>query len=187
MKMQLAALAKLNKKYILIGLAGFIFIYLDLAFVLKAQTQALGRARPQIAKLKSGLDNLDRDLGRMRDLEKKQAGQKQASLVQVKALVSESEVDSLLEDISGIAKDNNVGIISLEKKPYKDEAAQAAKFLPLLINLNLSCSYHDLGRFIDALEAGRDFILVAGLVISSGKKDIRLQEAKLTLKTYVTK
>lgn len=187
MKMQLAALSKVNKKYILIGSALLVFIYLDLNFVLKAQTQGLARAGPQIAKLKSNLDNLDRDLGRMRDLKKKQAGQAQSSGVQAKALVLESEVDQLLEDVSGVAKANHADIISLEKKPHKDEAAQAAKFLPLLVNLNLSCSYHDLGRFIDALEAGRDFISVAGLVILPGKKDIRLQEVKLALKTYVAK
>ena len=184
-----------NKKIILFGLIAVVLAYLDLAYVLRMQLGAINKVRPQIVKLKNDLKSLDRDMERMHSLEKQQGGTKQAMTGSAKRLVQESRLDALLEQISDTALRRSVNIISMQKKPYKEEAAsldkaksaQAPKWTPYLINLNLSCAYNDLGKFINDLENFQDFIDVANMTVTPGKKDIYVQDVNLALKTYVVK
>ena len=184
-----------NKKIIIFGLIAVILVYLDLAYVLRMQLGAISKARPQVIKLINDLSSLDRDLERMRSLEKQQGGQIQAIAGGAKKLVQESRLDALLGQISDTALRRNVNIISMQKKPYKEEAvspdkgklAQVAKWTPYLINLNLTCAYNDLGKFINDLENYQDFIAVANMAVTPGKKDIYLQDVNLALKTYVVR
>lgn len=181
-----------NKKTAIFILVAAIVIYLDLAFVLKAQLAAMGKISPQIAKLKNNLAALDRDLERMRLAQKKTAEEAPDSASRAKKFICESDIDTLLEDISNTAAKNNINILSIQKSSPKDDAArsksaQSVKFRPFLISLNLSCGYDDLVRFIGELENSASFIGVANLTVATGKKDLRLQEVNLVLKTYVTK
>ncbi|MDP2906046.1 MAG: type 4a pilus biogenesis protein PilO [Candidatus Omnitrophota bacterium] len=184
-----------NKKVILFALIAVVLAYLDLAYVLRMQLGAINRVRPQIIKLKNDLKSLDRDLERMRSQEKQQGAPKQAMAGNAKKLVQESRLDALLEQISDTALRRNVNIVSMQKKPYKEEAvssdkaksAPAAKWTPYFINLNLSCAYNDLGKFINDLENFQDFIAVANMFVTPGKKDIYVQDVNLALKTYVIK
>jgi len=185
-----------NKKIILFGLIALVLAYLDLTFVLKMQLGAISKVRPQIIKLINDLKGLERGLERMRSLEKQQGGLKQAMAGGgAKRLVQESRLDALLEQISDTALRRNVNIVSMQKKPHKEEAvsldkgkpAQAAKWTPYLINLNLSCAYNDLGKFINDLENFQDFVAVANMAVTPGKKDIYVQDVNLALKTYVVR
>lgn len=183
-----------NKKSVAVILAAAVFIYIDLAYVLKAQVAAHGRIRPQIVKIKSDLNDLAAGLLKMRSLENNPAALKQGAASSAKKLIQESEIDSLLQDISKVAAGYNVSILSMQKRPYKEDTAAvkaksagAMKFTPYLINMSLSCGYNDFGKFINDLENSRDFIAVTNITVTSGKKDFYTQDVSLALKTYVVR
>jgi hypothetical protein len=61
------------------------------------------------------------------------------------------------------------------------------KLTALLINLDLLADYHNLGKFIQALEDSPVFMEVQELDISTQLPDYMKQKVTLVLKTYVTK
>ena len=61
------------------------------------------------------------------------------------------------------------------------------KFIPYLINLDLICDYHNLGKFINALENSKVFMEVQELKISTKLQDYIKQKINLAIRTYVAK
>lgn len=173
-----------NKKLIFSGLVVLIIIYLDITLVLKPQIKSIANTSAKIVKLKKDLLTLDKDLVAMR-----QSQALQVKVAKPKKLISEGEVNLVLEKIYNLANKHNIKIIQI--KPYKDLATKevfaGGKVIPLTLTMDLACTYHSLGGFINDLENATQFMAVENLKIIRSSQDYLRQDVNLVVKTYVKK
>jgi Tfp pilus assembly protein PilO len=190
MKNLLGKLAPQDKKKILIFLVSLVVLYLFYSFLINGQLQVIRQKQPQIIKLKTSLDTFTKEFTQMQELKNKQV--KLDALSLTKKIISVEEKLSLLQNVSDIANKNNIQIIQLrhtqeQQSSKQEKTAVAVKAQPLLITLDLSCDYHSLGKFINALENAQTFMAVQSMKITPQTTDYLKQKVNLVLRTYVRK
>ncbi len=180
-----------KKRLILIALAAVIFIYVDYITLFKFQTKAVASVNAKIAKSRKDLVELNKNLALMQETGK---GKEK----KIKRIISEEQLSLLLNEIENVARKNNVRITQIkavkdpekkkgkqppkgEKSPPKVEKGPNYKLIPL----DLSCSYHDFGRFLNELENMESFISVGEMKIKANPEDMLKQDVNLVLKAYV--
>ena len=184
-----------NKKILLIALACAVIIYLELAFLLQGQFAGIKKVAGKIKKVGADIASLDKDLGNIQALQKKQDATKQKALQEAKRVITDDRVASLLDEISDLAEKNEVRIAQIRplRQPLpqaaigKGTAPAVARFSALLISIDLYADYHRLGRFINDLENGSTFLVVESLKISANPANYLKQSAQLGVRTYVKK
>ncbi len=190
MNINLSSIQLDNQKKILIVIFCVLISYVDLSFIIKAQMAGLKSLDPKITRIERDLANLNRDLESMRVFENKQGASLQKAVIKSSKILSESQISGLLDDISKAANKFDIKISqirpSYEVKITKPAGA-ADKFTPYLINLDMACDYHALGRFINFLENSPVFMGVQELKISTQIPDYMKQKVNLVIKTYVNK
>lgn len=173
-----------NQKIILICLLFVVIMYLDYSFLMKMQLDSIKAVKPKIAKLRVDIDAFNKNLA-----ESKKGGErKNASYLR---MLSTDQLPLLLEEISNMAKSNNVMLMQVkqvkETKKKEEKQAQPNNLTPLYVALDLSGSYHDLGKFINDLENADKFIAVQDMNIKQQQADPSLQNVSMLIKTYVRK
>ena len=188
---KLNALKLDNKKIFLIALACLLMLYVDFAFMMKLQLQGIRTLTPKIIKLRKDADNLAKDLSRMQDLERKQSeAQKQIGALKTKEIISEDKLLLLLQEVSDLANESRVKLMQINTSndaKVQEEVIAGERLLPIIIALDLSCGYHFLGSFINALENVGYFIDLQDMKIVRDPHNYLLQKVNLVLKTYVKK
>ena len=170
-----------KKKVILIILVCIIIICVDYALLIKLQLRGIGDIGTKIIKLKNDIDTLNKDLVMMQQTQKNQK-----VVTKTKKIISEGQLPSFFQTLSNIANKNNIKI--MEIKPSKEEkGVSAGGFISMSIALDLSCSYHHLGKFINDLENFEIFMAVENLRILPQGDDYFKQAADVVLKIYVKK
>ncbi|MCX5706235.1 MAG: type 4a pilus biogenesis protein PilO [Candidatus Omnitrophica bacterium] len=173
-----------NKKIILIVLISAVLLYVDFSYLLKSQLAGLKGKDSQVINLKKELNNFQKDLKNMQDLKAKQALPSSKQL-KAKKIISESQVASLLQDISKLANSNDIRIQQL--RPSREAEGKAGKSTVLFIAMELLGDYHHLGKFVNELENAEVFMSVQEIKIRAQDSDPLKQRASLLLKTYVNK
>jgi len=177
-----------EKKILAIVLFSLVFLYIDISFIMKPQLSALNNINAKVSKLKKDLEDFKRNYEAMSKLPAQAAGQQRA--VNLKRVIEESDVASMMQDISDLANKFDVKIAQIrpnrEAAP-KDKIPGMDKLIPMTIDVDMVCDYHSLGKFINALEYGANFIAVQDIKISSQAGDYFKQKISLVLKTYVKK
>jgi len=180
-----------KKKIFLIALVALLILYVDFAFIIRSQLKNIKTLGPKIIRLKSDVDNLAKDLLLMQDLERRQGKDKQQiEAPGPKEIISEDKLLVLLQDISDFANKHRVKIMQINTSKdtkAKEEVIAGLRLLPINITLDLSCGYHSLGNFINALENARKFIEVQDMKIIRDRDNYLLQKVNLVLKTYAKK
>ena len=188
---KLNALKLDNKKIFLIALACLLILYVDFAFMMKLQLQGIRTLTPKMIKLKKDVDDLAKDLSRMQDLERKQSeAQKQMGALKTTEIISEDKLLLLLQEVSDIANENRVKLMQINTSKdakVQEEVIAGERLLPVIIALDLSCGYHLLGSFINALENAGHFIDLQDIKIVRDPHNYLLQNVNLVLRTYVKK
>ena len=179
-----------KQKKILVVIICVMVIYVDFTYILKTQMTALNSLNPKIARSKSDFVNLNRDLIKMRVSKGGQSGVAQKAIIKSSKLLLEGQLAGLLRDISSEANKFDIKISQI--RPGREiQAAKPAvagdKFTPVLITLDLTADYHNLGKFINSLESFPVFLNVQELKVSTRLADYMKQKVILVLKTYVTK
>jgi hypothetical protein len=179
-----------NQKKILIVIFFVLIVYVDLSYILKAQLAGLNSLNPKISRLEKDLKNLNHDLENMRIAKGKQGLVKQKAVLKSSKILPEGQISGLMQDISNEANKSNIRIIQI--RPSREtlnakSAIPADKFMPILINLDMICDYHNLGRFINWLENSEVFMQVQELKISTQALDYIKQKVVLVIKTYAAK
>lgn len=176
-----------QKKILIIIFCAFI-IYADMNYILKAQIGGLKSLDPKITLLEKDLKNLNRDLENMRASKGKPALETHKAVNRPVKIITESQISGLLQDISSAANKFDVKIIQV--RPSRETGKSVIpgdKLTPILINLDLICDYHNLGKFINNLENSPVFMGVAELKISARVPDYLKQKVSLVIRTYVSK
>ena len=179
-----------QQKKILIVIICALIVYVDFNFILKAQIAANASLNPKLSGLKSQLASINRDLEKMRLTQGKQAPVTTKVATKSSQIIPEGQISGLLQDISSQANKFDINIVQIrpirESSNNKPVSGQD-KFMPLSVQLDLICDYHNLGKFINALENSLVFMGVQELKISTQLPDYLKQRVSLMLKTYVTK
>ena len=180
-----------NKKIFLIALACLLILYVDFAFMMKLQLQGIRTLTPKIIKLKKDVDNLAKDLSWMQDLERKASkDKKQIVALKTKEIISEDKLLLLLQEVSDLANESRVKLIQINTSKdtkVQEEVIAGERLLPIIITLDLTCGYHFLGSFINALENAGHFIDLQDMKIVRDPHNYLLQKVNLVLRTYVKK
>ena len=192
--MNLSNLQLDNQKKILIVIFCVLIVYLDMTFILKSQSAGIKSLDPKIISLRRDLANLNQELLTMRAAQGRQSLSAQKNITKPSTkIISDGQISGLLQDIASLANklDIKIGQIRPSRETVNvrntKNAAIDDKFTPVLINLDLICDYHNLGKFINELEGGQVFLGVQELKISTQIPDYMKQKITLVLKTYVTK
>jgi len=182
---------QLNKqKKILIVIFFVLIVYVDNSFILKSQRAGLNSLGPKIARLNKDLTNLNQGLENMHSSKSKPGLLTQKRVIRSSKILREGQISELLQEISVAANKFDVKISQIRPSRETVNAKNVIsgdKFTSILINLDLTCDYHNLGKFINTLESSLVFLGVQELVISAQPSDYMNQKVKLVLKTYVTK
>ncbi len=180
-----------NKKIFLIVLICSVIVYIDFTFVIKLQLRGMRNLTPKIVTLRKDIDKLAKDLATLQDLKNRQAETKQKiGATKLKEIISDDEIPLLLQVISDVAHKNKVKIMQINTArdaKAQEETIAGEKLVPITIKLDLSCTYHSLGSFINALENARQFIELQEMKIMRNPGDYFLENVTLVLKTYVKK
>jgi len=172
-----------NKKIILIFIVSLALLYFDCNFLLKGQMAGIAKSKSEIIKISNEFKALDAGLKNMQAVK---SGTGKNFKARDKKIIFESELVSLMHDISKLANVHNVRILQI--KPTREaQKAVAVKFAPVLINMDLICGYHNLGMFINGLENSQVFISAESFKIEPQPQDPLRQKVSLSVKTYVRK
>ncbi|MDD5465429.1 MAG: type 4a pilus biogenesis protein PilO [Candidatus Omnitrophica bacterium] len=186
--MNLANIQLDKQKKILIIIFCVFIVYVEANYILKAQVAGLKSLDPKISRFEKDLKNLNRDLEDMRAFKSRPVLESYKAANRSSKLIAESRVSGLLRDISSEANKFDVRIMQIRTSRETEKSAVAAgKLAPVLINLDLICDYHSLGKFIHSLENSPVFMGVAELKISARMPDYLKQKVSLVIRTYVSK
>lgn len=177
-----------QQKKIMIVIFAVLIIYVDTSYILKPQIAGLNNLNPKIARLENDLKNLNRDLANMRSAKNKPAQDANQAANRSTKIISESQISGLLQEIAIVANKFDVKIIQV--RPARDTSKAALpgdKLIPILINLDLVCDYHSLGKFINRLENDPVFMGITDFKIAADAVDLIKQKISLVVRTYVYK
>jgi Tfp pilus assembly protein PilO len=193
-------LKKNKQKLILAVIIAVAFVLFDIAFVMKAQVRSMGALGQRISKLKKDIEVVRKDLSLMRKNEKEKDTR------QTSKVYTEGEISFLLQDIASLANENQIDVMQItqskdtkqqekaqnvkggaksKSKPQAEQKAQG--FVSVAIKLDLTCTYHDLGIFLNQLEKGQQPLFAEDLRITRDPENYLREKAYLTLRTYVRK
>lgn len=175
-----------NKKIALILIISLAFLYLDINFLLKVQMSGVKKSTEELVRVKNDLKVLDAGLKNMQEVKSRQKNLPK-NPPKIKKIIFESQLASLLQDISKIGNTNNIKILQIKPSHEAQKTPAQGKSSPVFISLDLICGYHNLGKFINDLENNQVFISVEELKIEAQPQDVLRQKASLMLKTYVKK
>lgn len=103
-----------------------------------------------------------------------------------KKLPAQQEIPNLLENLSKMAKSANitiVGITPVELKTQKEKTNSVYQEIPILITAK--SGYHELGRFLNNLENGSEFMKVVDIGIKADATTPKKHDVELMIYTYV--
>ena len=176
-----------QQKKILIVIFCVLIAYVDLTYILKAQTSGLKGVDLKIMRLEKDTKDLNRDLEIMRNSKGKD-GLISKDASGSSRIMAEGQISGLLQEISSTANKFNIKIIQITpKRETSKSVVPGDKFVPILITLDMVCDYHSLGKFINALENSLIFMGVAELKILNRPSEYLKQGVSLIVRTYVSK
>lgn len=161
-----------TKKLFLWIFIGLLILYLDFTYIIKRLNKNISLNQGKIVNLKKEINTLDKELSNIEDLKQK----KGQFVLKAKRLISEGEIPALLENISTLANANKVQIMQMRQPKGKEEIA-----------LELTCGYHALGGFINALENARQMTALQEMKIERNENDYFRHRVTMVLKVYVKK
>lgn len=173
------------KKVAVIVLFSFALIYTDASFLLKNQFLSLRATDKKIEQLQKAISTVSKELEKMSEEKARAQRENQSG---GKTLIAEEQIPSLLHIISNFANDDKVKIMQM--RPVKETTAQNAGSgaqIPLSIIMDLSCSYHNCGKFINDLENAGQFMAAQEVRIMNRPDTSLEQGVYLIIKTYVKK
>jgi Tfp pilus assembly protein PilO len=181
-----------KKKLLLAGILVFILFYFDLTVILKMQIGSVRTMGSKITKLKNDLTTFENDLKRMQEVKSKNTHSSGNEAKKIKKVISEDQVPALLEKISNLANQNNVLVAQIKpsrdtSKVKQDKNALSEKLGAFLIDMNISASYHNLGRFVSGLENDEVLMGLQSIKINAKQQDYLRQNINLLIRAYVKK
>ena len=182
-----------QKKIILIALASIALIYIDLAYILKPQIAKLKKVSSELSQSGKAFSQYKKGFAQIQALKNSLSSLKDKQGVSENKIFSELELTMLLDDISTKALDSGIKIMQIipqgtspdDKEKDLVEGA-GLRLAPLMLRLEISCGYHQLGSFLSRIESN-SLISTSELKITVNSSYPAQQKVELTFKIYVSR
>src|SRR3990167_3114096 len=141
-----------REKKMFVAVAAMAIIAFDYLLLINPVIGVCMRATPKLAAMKSQLQEL-KDNGRNEALigQSWEAADGRLAAAE-RAFVASNELPTLLENLSKLAQDSDVKIISLKPIEAVSKTEKAKRYQSIPIEINSSSGTHELGRFLSKLE-----------------------------------
>ena len=165
----------------------FVIFVADYFLLMKPQLGTLSKMNPEIKKLSDNLRTTKTDIARITQY-KDQVQELKHQVDQLRLRVrTKQEVPFIIEKISRMAHKNDFKVDqimpnTLQESVLLEHSERTYYDLPILIEAR--STYHDFGRFINALESDDTFFKVDEFTVAA-MSGSRLNTVKMTLKTIV--
>ena len=176
-----------NRNYILIGIFVCIFV-VDYFAITMWQVRALSTLNPKVSTLSKDLKQAQVDIKNVNQYRAQGNQLKNRMSTVGAAILSKEEIPVILDSISSLAKEFNVKINQVA--PLKEEqklvlSNSEGQYFVIPISVRAKASYHNLGRFFNAIESNDIFMSISDFSIASTNDDPLRHQVSLTIRTFV--
>ena len=106
----------------------------------------------------------------------------QKELMDNETRLSSGQVSSLLENLSKLATESGVKIVSL--KPTETSPPAGKKYFAVPVQISAVAGTHELGMFLEKMEAGGTFFTITDIKISANPVNERKHAIEMMTETY---
>lgn len=169
-----------------------LLVVLYLGLFMRPTIKGLFLVLPQASELKRNILNLEQDSRNLDTLKAKVLQSNKEIDSYEKRLPNEKEIPAILKYLSNAARKLDVRITEI-KPIEQDEQLQAKAEMPSAIYyqapilLKAECGYHQLGRFLSALERADRFMKIGDIKILTNTYESNFLDIELIVVTYVMK
>jgi type IV pilus assembly protein PilO len=177
-----------SRAYVILGGAA-IFVALYMAVFLVPKFGQLSNVSRTVSDLNGKISRLSTSIKRQRQMGQKLKDLRAEYEEYSKRLPKEKEIPEFLEGLASIAKTSKVKILSItpsELVPVEVEGRKEGYYKKMPISITAKSGYHQLGRFVSAIETGKRFITISDISIRYDSNTPRMHNVKMGLTTYVS-
>lgn len=166
--------------YVILGVALLAVFLLDYFLLMSPQLNTLTKINPEIKQLQEDITKAKNNSQRLPQYEG-QVVQLEADIKQENTKVElRDEVPLILEHISRIASENKVKINQIMPNVIDSEIVlenDERIYYDLPIDIEAKAAYHNVGRFVNAIEKGPIFLSVGELTVAAieGRKQLSVK------------
>ena len=171
-----------RQRRLLAGLLAVVGAVLWTQFLVFPQFRTAGRLGHELKTLRVQMTRARRDLGQMALLEKKRTLLANPHSIPGRILPPEEQLPDLLEKITQAARASHVRVTAL--RPKQDLAHMqigSSGCLEIPLELVATAGYHQVGRFLDALERSESPVRLRELEIDPSNNDFSNHQVKMVL------
>ena len=161
-------------------------VFLDVSIWIAPVGRLLFTAVPQLREAKKEFQQLKEDQ-KNKELIQKNWEQAQVELAdQEKHFVLPSEIPVLLENLSKLAQDSGVKIVSLKPLEEANPVPRAGRgsYGRISVQISAIAGTHALGKFLSKLEGAATFVRVTDLRIVSNPADLKQHTVNLQIEAF---
>ncbi len=155
-----------REKVMIIILGAALVIFFDYWVLIHPVVNVFRNTLPDLAALESELKSYRDDQNNKGRIEKEWLGSKKETSEKERSFVAPDELPSLLENLSKVALESGVKILSL-KTGESEESGNTHRYARVPIHISAVAGTHELGAFLSRLESGQTFFKVLDLKIKA--------------------
>ena len=174
-------LEKLDQKTrycIFAGIAAVIFIFSYFIFT-RPQLADLATMAPKIKAVSANLVNAEDEIKMKEGYDEQLQELREKVKLANQSIVSREDVPLLLSRFSRVANENKIKVSQMISNPQWQRLLLEKgdyKYFSFPVQFEAKGSYHDFGRFLNAIERMDIFLVVRGCTISVSKDDVKLHD-----------
>ena len=170
-----------REKMMFIGFLGAGVLALDFVLFVQPVAKMFVATMPEWSAVTQDLHALQDDDKNRDQIEKSWMKAKEALTEKENMFIAPNEVPALLENLSKLAQDSGVKILTLKPEAVMSDSG-AYQRIP--IKISGSAGAHEFGRFLAKLEGGKTFFRVTDVKIQNTASDIRRHSIDLSIEAY---
>ena len=160
-------------------------LFFGLQFSILPQIRSAGRLGSEWAALHGKVEQLQRDLRQMPEMEKKQVELAARTSTPSVSIPPEEQLPDLLDKIAQFARGARVRVVTLRpKQDLGHVQVGSSGYLEIPLELVATAGYHQVGRFLDQLEQSDSLVRLRELEIQPGT-ELWSQEVKMLLVAFL--
>jgi len=175
-----------KNKQTLIIVGAVLLLLLDIFTLLGWQINSIFSLFRIANERKSTLQRLESDIARLQPYQKQVSELEESGKGLEITIKNDDEILFLIENISSIAKDNEIKIMQVNPKKNLEDANvfefADAQYSEVEIDMSAKTDFHHLGKFISQIESNNIFYRVVFLEIEPDKNDIYNQRIRVAFR-----
>jgi len=174
----------LREKKMLVTVAAVAVIAFDYLLLINPVIGVCMRTAPKVATMQTQLQELKDNHRNKALIDQSWEATNKRLTEGERRFVASNELPALLENLSKLAQDSDVKIISLKPIETFSKTDKARRYNSVPIEINASSGTHELGRLLSKLESGPTFFRVTDIQITAESSNIKRHSIQLGLEAF---